>query len=271
MRFLYLLLAAAALAQDAAEPAEPADLAAAHSEPAAPAEAAEPVAPPEKAPEPDAPPKSSNAVVGAAVGAFALAALAMASGGSKKKKPAALLLGPCGAGKTTLYHRLVDGEAVDAVMSMQAAEGMAGDQRVVDFPGHHRLRGPLGAELKRATSIVFVFDASNAAATAKAAAEVLYAVLTGGREVPVLVLCNKSDVPGAKTPARVKLILAAELETLRKTAGAIGAIDGDDAPRATLETGGRHFNFDTHSPCPISFLAFSQAADLAPLQLRHAL
>ena len=23
---------------------------------------------------------------------------------------------------------------------------MAGDQRIVDFPGHHRLRGPLGAE-----------------------------------------------------------------------------------------------------------------------------
>jgi len=159
---------------------------------------------------------------------------------------------------------------------------VAGDQRIVDFPGHHRLRGPLGAELKRATAILFVFDASNAAATAKAAAEVLFAarrgvgpflgarrgapqVLTGGREVPVLVLCNKSDVPGAKAPARVKLILAAELETLRKTAGAIGAIDGDDAPRATLETGGRHFNFDTHSPCPISFLAFSRAADLAPV------
>ena len=186
------------------------------------------------------------------------------SRGGARKPPAVLLLGPCGAGKTLLFHRLVDGAdgaATETVSSMLASEGSAacggGARAVVDFPGHHRLRGPLAGELKRAAGIVFVLDASMATMQAKPAAEILFQVLSSGMRTKILFLCNKSDKVGAKSPARVKLIMSGEIDTLRKTSSAIGAIGEDGEDRVVLGETNKAFNFDAHSPCPTTFLPFS--------------
>lgn len=191
--------------------------------------------------------------------------------GSKRAPPAVLLLGPCGGGKTVLFHRLTEGETVESVSSMMANEApMAlpgGGRRVlVDFPGHHRLRGALAKEIKRAVGVVFCFDASAASAQAKPAGEVLFALLTSGSAAPLLVLCNKSDAGAVKSPARVKLMLANELETLRKTARANATLGDDAAPAQTLGVEGKFFSFEENSPCPTTFLPFSgKTGDLAPV------
>ena len=201
-----------------------------------------------------------------------LLALFFLSGGGGGRKPRAVLfLGPCGGGKTLVFQRLVDGassgEAIETVSSMMASEcdvdvGGGAKGRVVDFPGHHRLRGPLEGELARAAGVVFFLDASVATQQAKPGAEILYQVLTSARPPPILFLCNKSDKVGAKAPPRVKLVMANELETLRKTSAAISSI-GDDGkpPRATLGEPGKAFNFDAHAPCDVSFLAISGKND----------
>jgi len=215
--------------------------------------------------------------------------------GSKAKPPCVLLCGPCGGGKTLLFHRLVDGATfVDTLSSMQPNEGLlpTSDDAprrpvvVVDYPGHARLRAGFADVLRRAVSIVFVFDASAALAQVKPAAELLYAILatfaseTGGEPSasssrrhrggapPILVVCNKADKPAAKTPQRVKLMLMNEIDTLRKTAGTIAATGDDDddnldakKPAVLLGKEGHFFNFDHHSPCPISFVAFSAKRD----------
>lgn len=185
-------------------------------------------------------------------------------GGSGKAPPAVLLLGPCGGGKTLLFHRLTEGAVVESVTSMAASEGRValaggGGRAVVDFPGHPRLRQSLAAALERSVGVVFCFDASDAAATAKAAAELLYAVLTAEKcGAPILVLCTKAD-SGApvKSPARARLMLSNELETLRKTASANASLGEAGPAKALLGKPGQFFSFESHAPCDVSFEAFS--------------
>ena len=225
------------------------------------------------------------------------------AGGKVRSKRAVLLLGPCGGGKTLAYQTLLAAAAAaeaapppETVTSMIAAEAdfaLAADAlggggagggdgigvTVVDYPGHARLRAGLPEQLARSAGVVLVVDAAKLAAQLRPAAEILYAVLThlaagaGAKGLPdngVLVLCNKTDMVGAKTPARAKLMLQTELEALRKTtlslAGTAGEADGDGAAGAPLGEAGRPFAFDKDAPCAVSFVAASATkGELAPL------
>ena len=232
-------LQAAASADAAAEPAEP-----------------RPEEPPKKEEEPE-----SNPVPLMIGGAAALAALALLLGGGSKKKPAALLLGPSNAGKTLLFHRLVNNEIEETVASMKSDEGIVDNKLLVDVPGHRRLRNEVTKELTRATKIVFMVDAADATRQAKAAAELLYEIFCCESTPELLILCNKRDKAGAKTPARVKLTLASEIETLHKTAKTMGSTGDDESMVAPIDTGGKFFSFESHAPCACTFLAYSARED----------
>ena len=218
-------------------------------------------------PQPDAPPveekeEPSSSIPFAIGGVVAAGALALALGGSSRKKhPAVLLLGPSGAGKTLLFHRLVHGEACETVASMKSAESVLDNQRLVDVPGHRRLRGAVRGELARASKVIFVVDAADATRSAKSAAELLYEVFCCETKPDLLVLCNKKDRMGAKTPARVKLTLASELETIHKTTKTLTTTGDDDIRLAPIDTGGKFFSFETHAPCKCEFLPFSAKDD----------
>ena len=147
---------------------------------------------PEVPPQPEEPQKkeeepASNPLPIALGGAAALAALALLlGGGSKKKQPAALLLGPSNAGKTLLFHRLVNNEIEETVASMKSDEGIVDNKLLVDVPGHRRLRNEVTKELKRAAKIVFLVDAADATRQAKAAAELLYEIFCCESRPPLL-------------------------------------------------------------------------------------
>merc|ERR1711970_1059972 len=103
-------------------------------------------------PRPEEPPKKeeepeSNPLPMMIGGAAALAAVAFLIGGGSKQ-PAALLLGPSNAGKTLLFHRLVNNEIEETVASMKSCEGIVDNKLLVDVPGHRRLRASVTAELK---------------------------------------------------------------------------------------------------------------------------
>ena len=250
------LLAAAAAQEDAPQQAVVTEPQAAESADAA----AEPAEPQQQQPPKEEEP--TNPIPLAIGGAAALAAVAfLIGGGSKKKQPAALLLGPSNAGKTLLFHRLVNNEVEETVASMKSDEGIVDNKLLVDVPGHRRLRNEVTKELKRATKIVFMVDAADATRQAKTAAELLYEIFCLESTPELLILCNKRDKAGAKTPARIKLTLASEIETLHKTAKTMGSTGDDQQQIAPIDTGGKFFSFETHAPCACTFLAYSARED----------
>ena len=258
-RLLFLICAALSASRAVAQEQQ-----AVADEPLQAAESADAAAEPAE-PQQQQPPKEeepTNPIPLAIGGAAALAAVAfLIGGGSKKKQPAALLLGPSNAGKTLLFHRLVNNEVEETVASMKSDEGIVDNKLLVDVPGHRRLRNEVTKELKRATKIVFMVDAADATRQAKAAAELLYEIFCCESTPELLILCNKRDKAGAKTPARVKLTLASEIETLHKTAKTMGSTGDDQQQIAPIDTGGKFFSFETHAPCACTFLAYSARED----------
>uniref|UniRef100_A0A1I8FIU7 Signal recognition particle receptor subunit beta n=1 Tax=Macrostomum lignano TaxID=282301 RepID=A0A1I8FIU7_9PLAT len=164
----------------------------------------------------------------------------------RSQRNTVLLCGISDSGKTTLYSQLVHSKPLPTVTSMQAnqseplAVGTAASKRrlrVVDLPGHERLRRQYLDKYKSsARAVVF------------------------GR-TKVLILCNKQDQAMAKTDAYVRLALERELETLRTTrAGALAGLSGGSAERR-LGREGKKFEF-TDSGCQVDFACCSALDDV---------
>ena len=82
---------------------------------------------------------------------------ALLRGGSRGGKTV-VISGPCNGGKTCLFHQLMGSGVVDTVASMQENEGMCqvpsgGSARIVDVPGHERLRHKLDRYLQDAKCV----------------------------------------------------------------------------------------------------------------------
>eukprot|EP00550_Attheya_septentrionalis_P001202 CAMPEP_0198284670 /NCGR_PEP_ID=MMETSP1449-20131203/4133_1 /TAXON_ID=420275 /ORGANISM="Attheya septentrionalis, Strain CCMP2084" /LENGTH=320 /DNA_ID=CAMNT_0043981865 /DNA_START=44 /DNA_END=1002 /DNA_ORIENTATION=+ len=155
-----------------------------------------------------------------------------------------VLCGPSGAGKTLLFHTLQQPQQhlstttpVRTVTSLKAnaawipcrhAEDKEHDKtmvRLVDYPGHAALQSQLSTVVKDCQRIVLVLDSTKPVAEA---ATVLYQLLTDARVqrknnaiVPILVVCHKCQLPGAKNWRRLKIQLRTELERLRKVKSAV--------------------------------------------------
>lgn len=203
------------------------------------------------------------------------------SGPSKKRKGVVLFIGPCGSGKTAMCYRLSHGggqpaAAAVTVTSMEACRypcststlvelgGGSSSVRgssstaaasLVDYPGHDRLRGGVGAELRTVDRVVFMLDGSALAAQVSAGTELLYDVLTdpsleGCRGL--MIALSKSDLKEAKV-SRAKTLLQKELDKLRGTRGMLGMQgEEDNMPVAmTLGRPGQPFSLDVDSPCEV--------------------
>lgn len=192
------------------------------------------------------------------------------SGLSKKRKGVVLFLGPCGSGKTAMCYRLSHGgggqaatSTVSTVTSMETCRypcrpprsSSAATASLVDYPGHGRLRGGIGQELRGADRIVFMLDGSCLAAQVAAGAELLYDVLTdpsleGCRGL--MLALSKSDLKEAKA-ARAKMLLQKELENLRGTRGMLGTQGEEDNMPSALALGrpGQPFSLEVDSPCEV--------------------
>lgn len=202
------------------------------------------------------------------------------SGSSKNRKGVVLFIGPCGAGKTAMCYRLSHGgpsAAVSTVTSIEACrypcssrtlKELGGDSSsargsssaaaaasLVDYPGHERLRGGIGEELRGVDRVVFMLDGSTLAAQVAAGTELLYDVLTdpsveGCRGL--MIALSKSDLKEAKA-SRAKTLLQKELDKLRGTRGMLGVQgEEDNMPVAmTLGRPGQPFSLEVDSPCEV--------------------
>ncbi|ETV73156.1 hypothetical protein H257_11974 [Aphanomyces astaci] len=205
--------------------------------------------------------------------------LAASGSGPGGKRDVILLLGPCGGGKTALFHRLRDGPTkVDTVTSMKETletfplfDEDAATVSVLDFPGHERLRSQVSQFYPIAKKLVFVVDATTIgdAAQVRKAAEFLYDIFVHPKlhdnGIPLLVACSKADMSSAATPANIQTILEAELSQLKSTRASLETHDDDESIPLGREN--VPFAFDVDAPCEVVFEGYSiHSADaIAPL------
>ncbi|QDZ25041.1 subunit beta of signal recognition particle receptor complex [Chloropicon primus] len=161
----------------------------------------------------------------------------------QKKRSLLLIVGPASSGKTTLFKQLQYGEAPSSTVTsvvpneedcrVRQGEGDQGQTvRVVDYPGHVKLRSGCDAYLQRAKKIVFVTDSLvyNDSDSVREAAGFLFSVLANPgvlrHRVPVFIACNKSDRMNAFSVEFVKRRLEKEIDVLLSTVGGLSDTKG---------------------------------------------
>ncbi|KAL0066414.1 hypothetical protein AAF712_006456 [Marasmius tenuissimus] len=149
---------------------------------------------------------------------------------------ALLLVGPPEAGKTAILSELVYGQTVPTHTSLQTnvslmnLPGKKHPIKVVDVPGHPRIRDQFRDYLSEAKAIVFVADANLVSRNGAAVAEHLHSVMQALLSLPpshklptLVILAHKADL--VKTSAtsdssalaidRMQKVLQRELEKRR--------------------------------------------------------
>lgn len=170
-------------------------------------------------------------IVGVVVGVILLIVLLRRQKSSARRS--VLIVGPSDAGKTALFSQLVHGRCVDTytsmvensdVKSIVCEDGSKSPKTVtlVDLPGHDRLRvAGIQKHKNSARGVLYVVDASNVAKTIADSTEFLFRILSDPvfhkNAVPVMVVCNKSDLETAKSAAIIERELEKEINLLRDT------------------------------------------------------
>lgn len=145
----------------------------------------------------------------------------------KSAKNGILLTGLCDSGKTLIFTQLIYKKQVLTHTSIKENVGnfvTNGNDvlKIIDIPGHERLREKFFEEYKNVTrGIVFVVDSSTVQQNIRDAAEYLYNILcdsTIANNCPkLLILCNKQDQSLSKGRNVIKSIFEKELNTLKIT------------------------------------------------------
>ncbi|KAL1663262.1 signal recognition particle receptor beta subunit-domain-containing protein [Schizophyllum commune] len=216
---------------------------------------------------------------------------------SATKGNALLLVGPPDAGKSAILSALVYKHTLPTHASLQTNSAFATlpnlkqPLRVIDVPGHPRVRDQFRAHLPEARAVAFVVDASTVSRNGARVAEHLHTLLRALSHLPpsqptpaLAILAHKSDLLKAGAPAlaasRVRTVLERELERRRAAAvegiavegmgsggdlgGGVGiGRAGDDAAQEEnggdgLECSGSGvFSFDTWEGGEVTFLGSS--------------
>lgn len=181
------------------------------------------------------------------------------------------MVGECGAGKTALLHRLVDGASVKSVTSMKETDvaswriGESGPvRRLVDLPGHGRLAYLQAQFMPLAGVVVLVVDSVTVLRNMRPVAERLYDVATSSSDADelarVVVACNKQEMLGAADAKAVKRELMREVNELRSTRAmqprAAGADDDDDGADVMLGVDGEALTYE-QMPTSVDFVECS--------------
>ncbi|KAF9053014.1 signal recognition particle receptor beta subunit-domain-containing protein [Panaeolus papilionaceus] len=200
---------------------------------------------------------------------------------------ALLLVGAPDAGKTALLSQLSYGKSLPTQTSMQMNSSSVvlspqRSMRVIDIPGHPRLRTQFHEHLSEARAIAFVVDASSISRNGAAVAEHLHHVLHALTSLPpsqhqpeLLILAHKADLLKSSSTSstssnalainRVKTVLERELEKRRVAqSGGINieglGEEGERSEMGGLDCGekvGSMFKFDEWDGGEVTFLATS--------------
>ena len=171
-----------------------------------------------------------------------------------------LITGACGGGKTAMFQTLRSGEVFldRTVTSMDVNEarievrseklGKSKRARLVDLPGHPRLRAKLDRYANGAKAIIFVVDAVDFTSQRRAVAEHLFEILSHPvvqkRRCPIMIACNKSEKITAHPADFVRKRLEKEIEALRTTRGTLEDTGGGESVTGSVGLDGAEFAFE---------------------------
>ncbi|XP_055627285.1 signal recognition particle receptor subunit beta [Toxorhynchites rutilus septentrionalis] len=162
-----------------------------------------------------------------------------------------LLAGLCDSGKTLLFSHLILGEAKETFTSIKENVGYLtnsnGELRIVDIPGHERLRGKFFDQYKNLSkAIVFVIDSVTVQKDIRDVADFLYTILADKAiaNLPVVILCNKQDEDLAKGDAVIKSMLEKEINVVRQTrTSQLQSVDPQSSDAVFLGRSDKDFDF----------------------------
>ncbi|KAF7967204.1 hypothetical protein HWV62_35119 [Athelia sp. TMB] len=202
---------------------------------------------------------------------------------SGSKGTALLLVGPPDSGKTAILSTLVYKQTLPTHTSLQSNSSVveltpSKTLRIVDVPGHPRVRDQFQEYLSDAKAVAFVVDTSTVSRNGPAVAEHLHHILNALTSLPpsqtlprLLIVAHKSDLlkttssTTASTLAvnRVTTILERELEKRRASqSGGVGVeglgAEGERADMGGLECSGASggaFKFAEWEGGEVEFLA----------------
>lgn len=184
------------------------------------------------------------------IAASAMTRYLFSRGGSfKRMGETVLILGLCGSGKTALFLILRNGYASPTVSSLKANRErfpFIPDAKtftdIIDYPGHQRLQQSVPKLFPQTRCIVYVINAAGDENELKDVAEHLFNIFTTKGDLPLILACNKSDIPDAKTPDVIMAVLEKEIELFRVSRGAV--VEGQDDSQNCMVSGGDRFTFD---------------------------
>jgi signal recognition particle receptor subunit beta len=178
---------------------------------------------------------------------------------SKKKRNARdiLILGCCDTGKTSLFLKLCSPESNGSTVSSQRANETSVSilldnkptlVKVIDFPGHNRLRDGVQKYLNDVAGIIFLVDANVDRHEFTKSADYLYYLFTDKTinkyQIPIHVACNKSEMLTHRKAEDIKQILESELSLIRDSQSSQpGRQDVDEQP-IFLGIEGQKFKMD---------------------------
>jgi signal recognition particle receptor subunit beta len=181
-----------------------------------------------------------------------------------------IFVGACGSGKTCLVQSLVNGKFPRTVTSMEQSsfgipKSIAGlsNGKLIDLPGHPRLRGALGSCLPSAFAIVFVVDSRDVSSeNFQNSTELLAHILTQpvfvANKIPVLIACNKSDMHGVKSPELIYKKLETGLDKIKETRSALMQTSMDQTGENEILLGSEErFEFDIDVDANVTFCSCS--------------
>ncbi|KAJ3035712.1 hypothetical protein HDV00_003473 [Rhizophlyctis rosea] len=188
------------------------------------------------------------------------------------KRDTFLITGLSDAGKT-LQH----GKQVPTRSSMVENEGrfpLFSEEEIptprpihiVDLPGHEKLRFRFSEFTPITKGIIYVLDSTTLTRNIRPVAEYIYEILVNPhiqkREVPLLVLCNKSDLLLAVGGEKVRELVEGEIDRLRTTRAAGVEAQDEDRNRGDDFLGYENeaFKFE-HIPNSVTFVSGALVGD----------
>jgi len=119
-----------------------------------------------------------------------------------------LMLGLDAAGKTTILYRLQIGEVVSTIptigFNVETVQYKNIKFQVWDLGGQSSIRPYWRCYYPQTSAIIYVIDSSDTDRLQTSRTELLTMLSEDElREVPLLVFCNKQDVPGALKPEKI--------------------------------------------------------------------
>lgn len=181
-----------------------------------------------------------------------------------------IIAGPKNAGKTSLFNFLVSGDPRFTLMSqkpniisnfVQCTSSGNTKIRLIDFPGHTKLRYMIYKALNESSGIkglIFMIDSTSDPREIEDTAELLYEILNiterRGNAIDILLACNKSEMFTSRPPKKFLTALEHDIGEIinrkKKNLGSISLrpasdLEADDDNEVFLQCGDSGFKFSS--------------------------